>query len=313
MNVQIKNYNDSFLYGKANYRSDLYQYIIKAERIDKSHPGFDQIRYLIRRNQTTSCLGSLIDKNSIVLTMPLKPMSRAFKVLAAKDIKEDCSTKVFIDVSGLITFVNNEYTIKNTNVEIFISYLACALNTLIYHTDPKIIINNSQLMLTSTEAFAKLCTNIIDYMRIGSVDNIRPKMMYISSLYYQIGMLLNNNSDSVQQKAMKISKLSQREADIIQTIVVEDDYKNIDTFVKAIAKLLKVDSLLKVENFIDKWILLYGSGTQFACEIYTAFANLLINAYVGAYVNNQKQIEKISGRSMVEYCNILFRIGGDLL
>ena len=245
--------------------------------------------------------------------MPLKPMSRAFKVLAAKDIKEDGSTKVFIDVSGLITFVNNEYTIKNTNVEIFISYLACALNTIIYHTDPKIIINNSQLMLTSTEAFAKLCTNIIDYMRIGSVDNIRPKMMYISSLYYQIGMLLNNNSDSVQQKAMKISKLSQREADIIQTIVVEDDYKNIDTFVKAIAKLLKVDSLLKVENFIDKWILLYGSGTQFACEIYTAFANLLINAYVGAYVNNQKQIEKISGRSMVEYCNILFRIGGDLL
>lgn len=313
MNVQIKNYNDSFLYGKANYGSELYQYIIKAERIDKSHPGFDQIRYLVRRNQTTSCLGSLLDKNSIILTLPLKPMSRAFKVLAAKDVREDNSTKVFIDCSGIITFNNNEYILKNISVEIFISYLACALNTLIYHTDPKIILNNSQLMYTSTEAFAKLCTNIIDYMRIGSVDNIRPKMMYISSLYYQIGMLLNNNSSTVQQKALKISNLSQREADLVQVVVVEDDYKNIDTFVKAIAKLLKVDTLLKVENFVDKWILLYGSGTQFASEVYTAFANLLINAYVGAYINNQKQIEKIAGRTMVEYCNALFRVGGDLL
>ena len=313
MNMQIKNYNDSFLYGKANYGSQLYQYIIKAERIDKKHPGFEQIRYLVRRNQTTSCLGSLIDKNSIVLTLPTTPMSRAFKVLAAKDVKEDGSTKVFIDLSGIVNFTNNEYTIKNSNVEILISYLACALNTLIYHTDPKIILNNSQLVYTSTESFAKLCTNIIDYMRIGSVDNIRPKMMYIASLYYQIGMLLNDNSNTVQQKALKISKLSTREADLVQTVVTEADYKNIDTFVKAIARLLKIDELLKVENFVDKWILLYGSGTQFASEIYTAFANLLINAYVGAYLNNQKQIEKIAGRSMVEYCNTLFRIGGDLL
>ena len=64
---------------------------------------------------------------------------------------------------------------------------------------------------------------------------------------------------------------------------------------------------------MDKWILLYGSGTQFATEIYTAFANLLINAYVGAYLNNQKQIETIASRSMVEYCNTLFGIGGEVL
>ena len=68
-----------------------------------------------------------------------------------------------------------------------------------------------------------------------------------------------------------------------------------------------------MDNFIDKWLFLYGSGTQFATEIYTAFANLLINAYVGAYLNNQKQIEKIAGRSMVEYCNVLFRVGGEVL
>ena len=64
---------------------------------------------------------------------------------------------------------------------------------------------------------------------------------------------------------------------------------------------------------MDKWLLLYGSGTQFATEIYTAFANLLINAYVGAYLNNQKQIETATGRNMVQFCNTLFKLGGEVL
>ena len=100
----------------------------------------------------------------------------------------------------------------------FISYLSCALNTLIYHVDPSIILNNNQMILTSTTAFAKLCTNIIDYMRIGGVDNIRTKVLYLSSLYYQIGILLKDDNDSAEQKAKKISGISSRDAELLRVI-----------------------------------------------------------------------------------------------
>lgn len=313
MKTKIKNYDQSFLYGKADYGTELFQYIMKADRIDKSSTGFDEIRYLVKRNQITSCLGALLDKQSVILMLPNKPLPRAFKVFAGKDIREDKNTKVFIDCSEIIKFQNNAYVIKQMDVEKFISYLACALNTIIYHVDPTIILNNSQLINSSTEAFAKLCTNIIDYMRIGGVDNVRSKMLYMSALYYQIGMLKKDDNDTAEQKALKISKLSKREAELIRVQLPEASFENINTFVEAIAKVLRVEGLLKLDNFIDKWLFLYGSGTQFATEIYTAFANLLINAYVGAYLNNQKQIEKIAGRSMVEYCNVLFRIGGEVL
>ena len=43
------------------------------------------------------------------------------------------------------------------------------------------------------------------------------------------------------------------------------------------------------------------------------FANMLIYAYVGAYLNNQKQIEKFVGKDMVDFTNALFRVGGDKL
>lgn len=312
MDIQIKNYDRSYLYGKANYGSELYQYVIKSERINKSDEGFQNIQYLIKRNQITSCLSSLLNRESIVLMMPTKPMPRAFKVFAGKDIKEDKATKVFIDVSEIIKYNNGEYTIRNTDIDKFISYLACALCTMIYHSDPKLLLNNTVVVESSTYAFATLCSNIIEYLRIGSIDNIRAKMLYISALYYQNSILLKDITESVRTRALNISKLSKREADVIDAIVTEDSYENINIFVTAMAQMLRVSDL-KLDNFIDKWILLYGSGTQFACEIFTAFANMLINAYVGAYINNQKQIEKIVGKYMINFTTTLFKIGGDLL
>lgn len=313
MKIEIKNYDSSFLYGKASYGKMLYEYIIKSERIDKSSSEFDDIKYIIKRNQITSCLSSLLERESIVLTLPAKPMPRAFKVVAMKDVKEDKSTKVFIDCSEVIKYQNGSYTMRNNDINKMISYLACALNTLIYHAKPSIILNNNQMITSSTTAFAKLCTNIIDYMRIGGVDNIRSKVLYLSALYYQVGILLKDDNETADQKAKKISTISMREAQLLRAQAPTSCFENIDTFVTCLAKVLKVENSLKIENFIDKWILLYGSGTQFATEIYTAFANLLINAYVGAYLNNQKQIETATGRNMVEYCNTLFRIGGEVL
>ena len=313
MKIEIKNYDSSFLYGKASYGKMLYEYIIKSERIDKSSSEFDDIKYIIKRNQITSCLSSLLERESIVLTLPTKPMPRAFKIVAMKDVKEDKSTKVFIDCSEVIKYQNGSYTMRNNDINKMISYLACALNTLIYHAKPSIILNNNQMITSSTTAFAKLCTNIIDYMRIGGVDNIRSKVLYLSALYYQVGILLKDDNETADQKAKKISTISMREAQLLRVQAPTSCFENIDTFVTCLAKVLKVENSLKIENFIDKWILLYGSGTQFATEIYTAFANLLINAYVGAYLNNQKQIETATGRNMVEYCNTLFKIGGEVL
>ena len=73
----------------------------------------------------------------------------------------------------------------------------------------------------------------------------------------------------------------------------KDSFTNIKNFVDTIARILKVNAL-KVDNFIEKWVFLYKSGTQFATEYYPAFSSMLTNAYHGAYINNQKTIEKVT-------------------
>ncbi len=309
---KAKNFDSSYLYGQGDFSKKMYEFIITSRRIDKTDKSFDEIRYLIKKNQYTSCLSTLLDKGSIVLMINPPPIPRAFKVFCAKDIKEDKASKVFIDVSEIVGDKDGEYSIKNKDVDIFISYLSCALNTLIYYTDLGILVNNSVLVQCGCTAFAKLSANIIDYLRIGGVDNVRAKVLYISALYYQVKLLGKDVTDLTRRLAIKISGLTSREADILDVMVPVASFENIKTFVETIAKVIKVDAL-RLETFVDKWIYLYGSGTQYAMELYPSFANMLINAYVGAYINNQKQIEKLVGREMVEFTNTLFRKGCEIL
>ena len=89
---------------------------------------------------------------------------------------------------------------------------------------------------------------------------------------------------------------------------VQTPYKNIYTFVEALGHVLRAGTLT-LDPFIDKWMKLFGVGTQFGTELYTAFATMLLDAYTGAYLNNQKTIEKICGRDMVEYVQEVFEVG----
>lgn len=311
---KIKNFGQSFLYGKTDYNKEITEYIIKTTRIDKDSKAFDNIKYVIQRNQVTSYLVNFLEKKALVLMLD-HPMPLSFKVFTAKDMRYDNQTKVFVDCSGLITLNQStgEYEIRNASIDTFIAYLLAAMNAIIYSAKPSLLTNNAVLLNTGTECFAKLFTNIIDYMRIGGVDNVREKTLYLSSLYYQIGVLLKDDVPTVYQRAKKISGLSDREIDLLLVKVPVASFENLNTFVTALAKVLNVEGELKVDNFIEKWVFLYKGGTHFGAELYPSFANMLIYSYVGSYIVNQKTIEKILGRSMVEFCKTLFKIGGEVL
>lgn len=312
MIAKAKNYDSTYLYGKGGNSNELYKFIISAERIDKDSTGFDDVVYMVKRNQYSSCLNKVLLSNNVILGMSEVPLPRSFKIFAAKDAKaSDHPLKVFVDVSGLIKKEGTNYVLKNKDSDIFISYLLSAMNTLIYYAQPTKLTNNSTIIQTGTSAFAALVSNVIDYMRIGSVDNIRAKVKYIAAMYFQTNLLEKDITESITTRAEKISGIKGREAEMFSTKVYASDYKNIETFVGAIARVLNVESL-KLENFIDKWFFLYGAGTQYALELFPAFASVLTNAYVGAYLNNQKQIEKLCARDMVDFTNATIKVGSEL-
>lgn len=314
MEAKVKNFGDSYLYKIGNFEKSLMEFMMSAEVINKNHPSFEDIKYEVKRRQVTSSLMKVLMSENVVLLKGNTGLSRAFKVFAAKDIiSGDNRTKVFIDVTDIIkTDTSGNYTIVSRNVDILVSHLLNAMNTFIYWVQPNRLLNNTTLVESGTKAFADMFTYVIDYLRVGGVDNVRERTKYMSALYYQCGLLCKDLTDSVRNRARKISGLNQRESDIVESLMGPDPFKNIYTFVEALTKVLRIDGQLKLDNFIEKWGFIYGTGTQYGTELYTCFASILTNAYVGAYINNQKTIEKVLGRTLVEFTNALFRIGSEL-
>ena len=68
---------------------------------------------------------------------------------------------------------------------------------------------------------------------------------------------------------------------------------------------------LTLDILVEKWLYLYGTGTQFALELYPAFASLVTNVYIGCYINNQKTIEKVVGKDIVTFTVGVLSIGGE--
>ena len=188
------------------------------------------------------------------------------------------------------------------------------MNSMIYYVKPEKIVNNSTVTVDGCKCFSFMMAYIIDYLRLSADPSTRSKILYLSSMYYQICLLGKDETDTVENWACKVSGLSINEAKLITLRIQskKDMYKSLPNFVKALSEFLNAPNLT-IDVVVEKWMWCFGTGTQFGLELYPAFATMLIYAYVGAYLNNQKTIEKIVGKPMVDFVGQIIRIGSELI
>lgn len=302
-----KSYANSYLYSKNNtvYEKALFDFIMNGEQINKLDESFQSIKYDVKRRQVCNSLVKVIDSNQVILLMKEPAMPKAFKVFVARDIKNDKKNKVFIDCD-CIRKVEGEY--KCLNIDIFVAYLLSGVVNSIYYSDPKNIIMNNTIIEEGAYCFASLFTNIIDYLyKVSSIREIKDKCTYLAAMYYVANILNKDITDSVKQMCRRISGLSERQAELLELGRSENMFLNIKFFIDDVSKALRL-SKLTLDVFLEKWIYLYGPGTQFALELFPAFSTMLTNVYVGCYINNQKTIEKVTGRHLVAFTNAILKI-----
>ena len=135
--------------------------------------------------------------------------------------------------------------------------------------------------------------------------------MYLAAIYFQASVLYKNDiNDATRAVAMKVSGLDKRQADIAEIFMTEPEKQllDIDRFIKFISKAFKLNDLT-TELVVDKWLYLFGTGYQFSLEIAPAFFKLITDTYAGAYINRQKNIEKVLGKSIISVTKDIFEIG----
>lgn len=312
---KVKNFSDCYLYSKGNYEKNLVEFILHSKYLDKNNEGYKNLIADVKRQKVSNSLAKMLESDNCILCVGEVPQPRAFKVFVAKDLRGDKkSHKLFIDVTGLIDASKTEYSYNLGHLNVIISYLLAGMNAMIYYVRPEKIINNTRLIEHGTRCFSLMMYYIIDYLRLSGDTSTRGKVMYLAARYYLINILQKPESDSVENWALKISGISANEAKVIDIRIptVKNPNVSIATFVKALSEFFK-NPKLTTEVVVDKWMYSFGNGSQFGLELYPAFAQIIIYAYVGAYLNNQKTIEKILGRELVSFVTEVMNVGSELI
>ena len=312
-----KTYAGTYLYGQySQYEEKIFSYMMNGQEIDKNSPDFEDIKYEVKRRQVSNSLVKVLESKEVILMRNEEPLSKAFKVFCAKDIKgpKKDKMKVFIDCSNIITIddASGRYVCKGNNIDIFISYLVSAMHTLIYYADEDRICSNAKVMSTGAAAFASVFTHVVDYCcKISSMPSTKNKCMYLTALYYLSNILgKDHTSEGCRRIAKKISGLSDRDAGIVDIQIKSESMLNINYFVQTLSTALHLNKLT-LDVVVERWMNIYGTGTVFALEIFPAFASMITDAYVGAYLNNQKAVEKVAGTNMTEFTKVLLMIGAE--
>jgi hypothetical protein len=305
MNEKLnKTYADCFQYKKyPQYSAILLDAIMTADRIDKESKEFEDVIYEVKRTRTSSTLLKVLTSKNTQLIIPSASLPKPFKVFCAKDARYDKSiVKVFIDCSNVIRQETDGYGV---NEDVLVSYLINAEVAMIYNLRPNLVINNSKLRELGATCFANLFTHIIDYIgKISIIDYARDKCLYLAARYYLTNVLLLDNESIIGDIARKIAGIAEIKSNQYDYVALKNKevnpFKCIKAFTGLIRDEFKIDKLT-IDLVVEKWMYLYGQGTSFGLEYFPAFSAMLTDAYGGAFINNQKTIEKICGKNMVEY------------
>lgn len=307
-----KTFDNCYLYQLEQNKNNknLVNYILTADRIDKQSTAFRGIVEEEKRRQRSSILHTVMMMNKVELCIGHVELPRSFKVFEAKDIRlgKNAETKIFIDVTNLIQLKDGYFVCPK--IDVLITYLFNALGYLLYSESPDKLLNNSNITIAGTECFVAMFNFIIDYLRVIGFSQNKERISYLAALYFQKNVLGKDLDTYSKNMAARVAGINSTDIKAFDLYFEESDFEDINIFLSMITSTFKLKGLT-TEVFVSKWMYLYGVGTQYATEFFPAFSSVIISAYCGSYIVNQKQVERCCGRSMVTFCESIVRMGND--
>lgn len=311
-----KTYSQTYLFRQyGEYEKKIYEFIINAERIDTKSSEFDDILYDIKRRKISDHLAKIITSDNVVLGINTtgRALPKAFKAFVAADVKDNNTVKVFIDATECIVYKNGVYVCNK--LDWLVSYIINAMTAYIYVKAENKLLGNASILRDGCDVWTKCFSYIVDRMyKISTVPNIKRRVDYLSAIYYQVAIMgkdFNKSGDSIKANAIRVSNIDNTDARVVDIMIQDHDFDNIDTFVNALGRIIQLKDI-KVANIVSYWMNAFGPGTVFALEYFPAFSAMMTNTYVGAYLDQQMTIEKIAGQSMVKFSKTILQIGASV-
>lgn len=315
---ELKSYSDSYFYKQyPGYQKLLLDAIMNDPLIDKSSDAFKEVLISLKHQRADEALLRILNSNNTVLLDCEKPLPRTFKVFCAKEMKgkDRGKIKVFIDASTCIV-KDAKHGDYNVNETALISYLMNAGVAMIYHKKFDLFTRRSNLVINSAKCFSECFTHIIDFLaKVSIQESKKIQVSYLAAMYFLNGILQLDSEEKARDIAIKIAGVSKNEAVVLEDSLERacrkhsdikekdlDPYANIKIFINSLRDAMHLNpKAVSLDTVVERWMRQFGPGTVFGLEYLPAFSAMMTDAYAGGYLNNQKTIEKICGKDMVQY------------
>lgn len=326
---ELKSYSDSYFYKQyPKYQKLLLDAIMTDPLIDKATEEFKGVILDLKHQRTDEALLRILNSTNTVLLDCDVPLPRTFKVFCAKEMKgrDRGKIKVFIDASACIV-KDPKHGDYNVNETALVSYLMNAGVSMIYHKNFDILRRRANMNIGITKCFSNCFTHIIDFLaKISIQESKKIQVTYLSAMYFLMGILQLDNENKARDIAMKVADISKNEAILLEDAIEKacrkhsdikekdlNPYENIKIFVNSLRDAMHLNpKAVSLDIIVERWMMQFGPGTVFGLEYFPAFSAMITDAYVGGYLNNQKTIEKICGKDMVQYSKDVITMLGSI-
>lgn len=299
MSKNIKTYADCYLYNKYPiYNKVLFDAIMSDNFIDKGVDSFNEIIYDVKRTRVNDHIIQVLQSKKTVLLLPDKSLPNTFTTFVAKDPRANKELRLFIDCTNCIIPEKDGYRVNDTRL---LSHLISGYYNMKYSVQGDPMMGRDREL--AAICWSKLFVYLIDYLaKISVVNGAKDKCIYLSSRYFLEG-ICKVESGRAREVARKISGITEIKENTYNFMTEKhgfDAFQELRQFTELVKKQFSITKLT-TDIVVEKWMFLFGTGTVFALEYLPAFITMMTDAYVGSFINNQKTIEKVCGKTMIEY------------
>ena len=292
-----KMYSQCFLFKSNVYETKLLNYIKHSEELDKNS---DKFFYVLNsfKHSYPKWLYKFVASDRCAFFIPNKsfPVVKAFNAFAITKGNGKNQHLAIINAHLLNVHLKSNAYVLNSNTEsAMLGYSVSAATHYTYLVNPTVYTSNSKIVVNGGESFARLVNHILHYVyKINSIPKLKEKTDLFSKIYFYRN-LMNFDMEKSLKLAKRDTNVSEHEIAVLNAD--EDEaYENIDVFINNVLAKLPGLEKLTTAIFVEKWIQLYGVGTEFAMELLPPFLTLFTNLYVSSYTCNINLIQSVTGK-----------------
>ena len=201
---------------------------------------------------------------------------------------------IFIDCSNILYKNPNTGKFECREESILLHHIYTALTSYTINKYPSAFLRKGEFIMYSTKIFVDMFAYTYEFIyKLSANLYSYDKLKYIAGIFFQVNHL-GLSYQEASKNSIKISGIEQNVASVVDMKVNPEVMENgFLKFFTSIKDIIEVRKDVDIQIFTQKWMSLYGEGSQFALELLLPFLDLVTSVSDNVYIFNKNAIEKV--------------------